>query len=158
MKIFKNLFHVSLQCNDVQKTLEFYKKLGFEQLFGIHEGDDPEPWDIYMKIAHDQYLELQPVHSSNPHPHPDKVVYYPDQTVWHFALQTENMIEMISELQVQGIDIWLDPNKTKRVLSIDDVFHSDDGCLVAWLVDPDGTPIEVMEQVGMTMQRIHDPE
>jgi lactoylglutathione lyase len=158
MKIFKNIFHISLFCNDVQKTLDYYQKLGFEVLFGIHEGDNPEPWDIYLKVAHDQYLELQPVHSNNPHPHPDQAVYHDNQTVWHFSFQTESMVEMIRELKKNGIDIWLNPEKTKRVESIDDVFLSQDGCLVAWLVDPDGTPIEVMEQVGLTMQRQHDPE
>ncbi len=158
MKTFKNLFHVSLQCNDVQKTLDYYLKLGCERLFGIHEGDDPEPWDIYLKVAHEQYIELQPVKSSNPHPHPDKAVYHRDQTAWHFALQTESMENTLRDLAQNGIEVWKDPYRNGRVVSMDDVFHSDDGCLVAWLVDPDGTPIEIMEQVGLTKQRQYDPE
>lgn len=156
MKIFKNIFHVSLFCNDVQKSLDYYKKLGFEEMFGIHEAGDPEPWDIYLKIAPEQYLELQPVHSNNPHPHPQQAVFHPDQTVWHYSLQTESMANTIIELQKVGIDLWRDPEKSKLVHSIDDVFLSEDGCLVAWLVDPDGTPIEVMEQVGMTRQRLYE--
>ncbi|MGI6334499.1 MAG: VOC family protein [Saccharofermentanales bacterium] len=157
MKIFKNIFHISLFCNDLQKSLDYYKKLGFEEMFGIYEADNPEPWDVYMKIAHEQYLELQPVHSNNPHPHPEVATYYENQTVWHFSLQTENMEFTIRELTKNGIDIWLNPEKTSRVNSIDEVYHSDDGCLVVWLIDPDGTPIEVMEQVGLTKQRQYDP-
>lgn len=158
MKLFKNLFHVSLFVNDINASIDYYQKLGFEVLFGLSEKEGDEPWDIYLKIAHEQYLELQPVKANNPHPHPDKTVYYENQTAWHFALQTENIEEMIKELTKQGIDIWSNPEKAGSVTSIADVHHSDDGCLVAWLVDPDGTPIEVMEQVGMTKQRMYDPE
>ncbi len=157
MKLFKSLFHVSLFVNDAKKSVEYYEKLGFEVLYGLKVNEDDEPWDIYIKIAHGQYLELQPVNANNPHPHPDKTVFYDNQTMWHFALETENMVEMIKELQSKGVDVWKDPDKTGLVNTIDDVHHSEDGCLVAWLVDPDGTPIEVMEQVGMTMQKQYDP-
>ena len=158
MKNFTSLFHVSLFVNDIKASLDYYKKLGFEEMFGITENEGDEPWDIYLKITHGQYLELQPVKSNNPHPHPDDAKYYDNQTVWHFALETQDIRTMIEDLTNKGVTVWKDPEKNGVVKSIDDVHHSEDGCLVAWLIDPDGTPIEVMEQVGQTRQRLHDPE
>ncbi len=156
MRSFKGFFHLSLFVNDVNASLDYYKKLGFEEMFGIREKEDEEAWDIYMRIAEGQYLELQPVKAPNPHPHPEKAVYHDDQTMWHFSLETESMVEMFKNLQEAGIPIWRDPEKTKELHSADEAMVGGDGCLIAWLVDPDGNPIEVMEQVGMTKQRQFD--
>ncbi len=76
MGVFKGFFHLSLFVNDIKASLDYYKKLGLEEMFSIDENG--QPWDIYMRIAKGQYLELQPVHSSNPHPHPDKAIYHND--------------------------------------------------------------------------------
>ena len=158
-KLFKGLFHICLFCNDIKKSVEFYEKLGFEVLFNLQEQEGDEPWDYYIKVAHGQYVELQPVHSDNPHPHPDDTKYYGNQTVWHFALETEDMKNMIEVLNARGIEVWQHPEpEAARVYSIDDIFLSSDGCYVCWIYDPDGTPIELMEQVGNTKQRQYDPE
>lgn len=156
MSIFKGFFHLCLFVNDVEVSKDYYKKLGMEELFGIKEAEDQEPWDIYMRISEGQYLELQPVNSPNPHPHPSKAVYHEDQTMWHFSLETENMAETFSALQANGIQIWQDPDKVKELHSPDEAMIGGDGCHIVWLVDPDGNPIEVMEQVGMTKQRQYD--
>ena len=158
MKLFKSLFHVSLFCNDVKKSIEFYEKLGFEVLFYLQEKEGDEPWDYYIKVAHGQYIELQPVKGDNPHPHPDTAAYYDNQTAWHFALETEDMAQMIQVLNERGIEVVKSPEPdAERVYSIDDIFLSGDGCYVCWIADPDGTPIELMEQVGETKQRMYDP-
>ena len=158
-KLFKGLFHICLFCNDVKKSIDFYEKLGCEVLFNLQEKEGDEPWDYYIKVAHGQYVELQPVHGDNPHPHPEETRYYGNQTVWHFALETEDMKHMIEVLNERGVEIWQHPEPdAKRVRSIDDIFLSSDGCYVCWVYDPDGTPIELMEQVGETKQRRYDPE
>lgn len=158
-KLFKSLFHISLFCNDIKASLDFYEKLGLEVLFNLQEKEGDEPWDYYIRVAHGQYIELQPVHGDNPHPHPAETKYYTNQTAWHFALETEDMADMIRTLNERGISIWQHPEAdAPRVYSIDDIFLSSDGCYVCWIYDPDGTPIELMEQVGETRQRIYDPQ
>ena len=156
MKPFKGFFHLSLFVNDIKASMDFYKKLGFEEMFGITEPGETEPWNYYMRISKGQYLELQPVHAPNPHPHPDKAVYYDNQTVWHFSLETENMAETFRHLQAEGVKIWRDPEKTMELHSPDEAMLGGDGCLIVWIVDPDGNPIEVMEQPGETLQRKYD--
>lgn len=158
MKLFKSLFHVTLYVNDIQKTIDFYEKLGFDVVFGISEHEGEEPWNYYMKIAKGQYLELQPVHAPNPHPHPDEARYYGSQTVWHFALETEDMDQMIRTLLEREVPLYFGPDGAQAVRSPEDVFLAQDGCRVCWTIDPDGTPIELMEQTGQTLQKKHDPE
>ena len=65
----------------------------------------------------------------------------------------ENTIKVLLE---RDIIVWKDPEKSGTVKDMSDVMKADDGCLVAWLIDPDGNPIEIMEQVGETMQRKND--
>lgn len=159
MKLFKSLFHVTLFVNDIKKTIDFYEKLGFEVIFGISEKEGDEPWNYYMKIANGQYLELQPVNAPNPFPHPEKATYYKNQTAWHYALETDDMDLMISTLLERGIPLYFGPDpRSGEVKAPGDVFMAQDGCRVCWTIDPDGTPIELMEQTGETLQKKNDPE
>jgi len=158
MKLFKNLFHVTMFVNNIDKSLDYYNKLGFETLFEMSENPGDKAWNYYLRVAHGQYLELQTIEGAapNPHPAPVSVKKYTDQSLWHFALETDNLKETIKGLIEVGIEVWSDPEKTKRVITIADAIHSPDGCLVSWLVDPDGNFIEIMEQVGETLQRKND--
>ena len=162
MSNFKGLFHVSLHVNSARESIEFYQKVGLEYMFELREGGEgAEPWVIYMKIAHGQYLELQPVHARTPEGIPDNegtVHYDKNQTAWHFALETEDIGVLIRSLAEQGIEVFTGPDRTKRVTGLEDAIWGGDGCRIAWIVDPDGTPIELLEQVGQTMQRKYDTE
>lgn len=157
MKLFKSLFHVTLRVNDIEKTMDFYEKLGFEKIFTMsNEGKD---WNYYLKIGQCQYLELQPVASTNPNPHPDKTQYYWDQTVWHYALETPDMDNMVTTLLERGIPLYHDPVGINKVTKPSDVGLGPDGCRICWTIDPDGTPIELMDQsAGETLQKKYDPE
>ena len=158
MKLFKNLFHVTIFVNDIEKSLDFYKRLGFELLFDVRETPDSKPWNHYLRIAHEQYLEIQTVKGAAPAPHPAprEVIKHADSSLWHYALQTEDIGNTIEILRQRGITVWKDPEKSGVVKDVSDVHHAEDGCLVVWLIDPDGNPIEVMEQVGQTLQRKTD--
>ena len=157
MSLFKSLFHVTLYTNDIEKTLSFYEKLGICPIFALGE-EGQKPWNYYLKVAKGQYLEVQPVHADNPHPIPKDVRYYPDQTVWHFALETDDIETMITELLDKGIELYFDGDKIKRVCGPDEYMRGPDGCKICWVFDPDGTPIELMEQSENSMQHQFDPE
>ncbi len=157
MKVFKSLFHVSIFCNDAEKSLDFYQKLGCEIAFTLIDQEGDDPWDYYLKLCEGQYIELQPCKANNPHPHPQESRYYEDQTVWHFSMETDNMVAMIDELRKNGISIWENPDPgAKEVKCMDDVVLSPDGCFVCWIFDPDGNPIELMEQTKHSKQRLAD--
>ena len=158
MELFKSMFYVTMFANEIHATLDFYEKLGFKLIFSMSEHEGEEPWNYYMKIANGQYLEIQPTNSTNPHPHPKKSQYYENQTVWHFALETPDIDNMIKTLLERGITLYLDPEKSRLVKGPEDVFIGGDGCRICWVIDPDGTPIELMEQTGETLQKKYDPE
>jgi len=161
MSGFKSLFHVSLHVADAKRSIAFYESIGLKHMFSLTEGgEDDEPWVAYMRVAHGQYIEIQSVNAKTPADipkQPDRSVNYSfNQPVWHFALETENLEETINDLVSKGIEVWTGPDKTKRVYSIDDAIRGGDGCKIAWICDPDGTPIELMEQEGETLQRKYD--
>lgn len=157
MGVFTKLFHVCLFCNDIEKSLEFYKGMGCVEAFDLVAEEGREPWNYYLKLCEGQYIELQPCKAYNPHPHPDETKYYENQTVWHLAFETDDMVEMIDTLHKNGITIYQFPDPgAKEVNTIDDAILSPDGCFVCWVKDPDGTPIELMEQAGHSMQHRAD--
>ena len=157
MELFKSLFHVTIYSNDIDKTIEFYEKLGFRLIFSIGE-EGAVPWNYYMKIANGQYLEIQPCKGDNPHPHPDTTEYHFNQTVWHFALETPDIENMINTLISRGIELYDTADKNRKVNALDEYLRGPDGCKICWVFDPDGTPIELMEQSQSSLQHIYDPE
>ncbi|MCQ2558432.1 MAG: VOC family protein [Oscillospiraceae bacterium] len=119
----------------------------------MHEPGDDEVWNLYLRIAPKQYIEIQPVKAPNPHPHPDSAKYYDNQTLWHFSLETDDLGMVIDHLRSQGIRMtqFAEPD-SKEVLSLNDAIYSIDGCFICWVRDPDGTPIELMERTKHSMQ------
>ena len=59
MPAFKSLGHIALKVRDLQKSIDFYTKLGFPEFLRLNN-DDGKPWIVYMKFADDLYLELFP--------------------------------------------------------------------------------------------------
>ena len=129
MELFKSLFHVTIYSNDIDKTIEFYEKLGFRLIFSIGE-EGAVPWNYYMKIANGQYL----------------------------ALETPDIENMISTLISRGIELYDTADKNRKVNAPDEYLRGPDGCKICWVFDPDGTPIELMEQSQSSLQHIYDPE
>lgn len=157
MSLFKGIFHVSLFVNDLDASVDFYKKMGCKVAAEIGNNDGGEPWDYYLKVCDGQYIELQPLNSPNPHPHPKKSKYYDDQSMWHFSFETDNMVDMIKVLRDNGITIYENPDEgAKEVTCMDDVPLCPDGCFACWVKDPDGNPIELMEQTKHSLQNQAD--
>ncbi len=159
MKLFKHLMHVTLFANDLEASLEYYEKLGIEVIFDMKLNEGDKPWNYYLRVAQGEYIEIQALDSvaPSPHPSPKKAITHPDRGLWHFALETDDLRASIEELNKRGITVWKDPEKSGIVKDYDkDVHHSEDGCEVAWLIDPDDNPIEIMQQIGNTLQKQFD--
>ena len=155
MGVFKGLFHTSLYVNDIEASIDFYQKMGLKLAFEIQ--NEGQGWNYYMKIADGQYMELQAVKRPMPFWHPEESKHYPDQSIWHFSFETDNMVEMIEELRANGIRIFQHPAPdSPEVFSIADVPLAPDGCWACWVKDPDGNPIELMEQSKHSLQRLAD--
>lgn len=155
MSVFKGLFHVSLYVNDIEASLEFYQKLGLKLAFEMK--NEGEGWNYYLKIADGQYMELQAIKRAMPFWHPEESEHYMNQSIWHFSFETDNMVEMIEKLRTEGITITQHPAPdSPEVFTIDDVPLAADGCWACWVKDPDGNPIELMEQSKHSLQRQAD--
>ncbi len=156
--MIKGLMHVCLFANDIEQTLDFYKKLGCEVLFDIKMTPDCSPWTYYLKVAPGQYIELQTLADAapSPHPSPDRVYTHPDRSLWHFAFETDDLKAEYNKLKEAGISVWHDPEKSRQINDFAEVYTGEDNCRIFWVIDPDGNPIEIMEQVGETLQRKYD--
>ncbi len=157
MGLIKSLFHVCIFCNDIKASLDFYQKIGCKIAFDQVDQSkgDVNPWNYYLELCEGQFLELQPCKANNPHPHPDECFYYVNQTIWHFSLETENMAELLETLKKGKITVWQFPDPgAKEVKEIGDVILGSDGCFTCWIFDPDGTPIELMEQTKYSKQHL----
>ena len=73
----------------------------------------------------------------------------------HLALQVFSLKAAALEWAKRGIRLLYDPRSASSEIPLDDFKPSvgADGCLIGWLVDPDGNKIEVMEQPGETLQQ-----
>ena len=59
MPAFNTLGHIALKVRDLQKSIDFYTKLGFPEFLRLTE-EDGEPWIVYMRFDDMTYLELFP--------------------------------------------------------------------------------------------------
>lgn len=114
--------HAAYNVSDMKASLDFYVgKLGFTHSFSIPR-DDGTPWIEYLHVAPGQFIEL----------------FYSDEAPVggyynHLCLQCEDCAETVKALIANGVEIDVMPNQGK------------DGNTQAWIHDPDGNKIELMQ-------------
>lgn len=171
-KVVNTLFHVNLVVNDWDEMVNFYTNImGFEQMFVLTKqdannmfgrpsepGDELMPWITYLRIAPEQYLELV---NAKMQLGPDgKALKTNDGTFHHFALTVKDLDYTAAEMAKAGYPLIYSPIHNTPI-PLDELKTRErgpDGCRIAWLVDPQGNPIEVMEQGGQSMQEKFEAE
>jgi lactoylglutathione lyase len=134
MTQFASLAHVALRTKDIDKSLAFYTgKLGMPEMLRLFY-DDGSLFLIYLKITDDQYLELFPEGVGDRAPGKDITA------VNHFCLSVEDIERSVDELVAAGVTI------TREIRS------GVDGNRQAWIEDPDGNRIELMEMAADCLQ------
>ena len=129
--------HLAYAVADLNRTVDFYcGKLGFEKLFSL-ENDKGQVWLQYTKAAHGQYVEFFPA---------DRVEPQSGQSFCHMCLESDDLLNDVDLFRSRGIKI----NQ--------EVKEGADGALQAWIEDPDGNPIELMQLLPGSMQRQRDPK
>lgn len=122
--MFTDLAHTAFAVHDLDRALAFYAKLGLPESFRLFR-DDGSLMLVYLHIGGDRFLELFP---NGPEPAPDRV-----QSFRHICLKTDDLYAAVEHLQAAGITIDRGPSLGK------------DGNWQAWITDPDGNPIELMQ-------------
>src|SRR6266576_1009048 len=63
---FNGIAHVAIRVHDLADSVAFYQKLGFEQAFDLRK--DNVPYESFIKINDNQFIELYPVTPKDPTP------------------------------------------------------------------------------------------
>jgi lactoylglutathione lyase len=127
-----DLGHAAFGVQDVEESLAFYRKLGIEEAFRLHRPDGSLML-VYLHIGGDRFLELFP---GGPAPDANRV-----QSFRHVCLLTDDLQGMVDRLREQGVTI-------EREL-----VEGLDTNLQAWIRDPDGNAIELMQLSESSPQR-----
>lgn len=137
--MIRQLAHLNFVTNDLSKMIDFYvNKLGMKIKFTLNNKQG-QPFGYYFECGNSTFLEFF------------------DQTmaaeVWggqvteltigtrykHFCLEVTGLDEFCKELQSKGV-------------TVTDISMGMDNSRQAWIADPDGNPIELMEYSFASLQ------
>ncbi len=127
--------HIAISVRNLSKSLEFYKTLGFEQVYRYDE-DDSSMSIVHLKLEN-TYLEVF-AYKENKNEPPVNYEYgnnLENVGVKHIALQTESIESTLSELKEKGL-----ADKNTEI--------SESDTKKAWwffIKDPDGVWVEVIK-------------
>jgi lactoylglutathione lyase len=126
--------HVALKVADLERSLAFYRdNLGFAEMLRLHN-DDGSVWLIYLRITDTQYLEIFPGAEN------DRAPGWNANGVNHMCLAVDDLDRTVAEIKAAGIVLT---SEIKTGL---------DHNRQAWLEDPDGNRIELMEMAANSLQ------
>ena len=127
--------HPAYGCHDLDAALQFYALLGIEESFRLVKEEGGVRL-IYLHVAGDRFIELFPGG-----PPPEQRVSQQQQSYRHLCLVTDDIEGMVERLRSNGVTIDTEPK-----LGLD--FNTQ-----AWVKDPDGNPIELMQLSPESPQR-----
>jgi lactoylglutathione lyase len=131
---FTGLAHIAIRSRDLEASVKFYsEKLGCPEMFRLNR-DNGDLMLVYMRLTDDQYIEIFPNGEGDSAPAPQSV------GMNHLCISVANLDHTVAELErrgvvmTRGITLGLDGNRQ------------------AWLADPDGVRIELMEMAPDSRQ------
>ncbi len=124
--------HLAYATKDMTATLEFYSKaLGFKHVFSIPDSEG-RPWIEYIMGPGGIFIEF--FYTTDPNRS------FKDEGYMHLCLEVDDCAAAIEELTAMGANITSGPTR-----------GSDDN-IQAWIKDPDGRRIEIMQIVESSDQ------
>jgi lactoylglutathione lyase len=134
MKGITGIGHVAIKVTDLDRSLDYYiNKLGFPEMMRLHN-DDGSTWLVYLRITDEQYLEVFPGAEN------DRAPGWNANGLNHVCLTVDDIEPVLRQIEKAGLELLL-PLKTAV-----------DGNRQAWLEDPDGNRIELMEMAPNSIQ------
>ena len=146
--MIEGIFHVNVNVTNFERSLEFYKMLGFKVVLDLKEGGN-EQLDKGLKILNgrgraallmlgdDQRatrIDLiewkNPKTEGKPYPH----LYHAG--ICRIALRTKNLQQVYEELKAKGVEFFSEPQVLKT---------SGGSASFVCFTDPDGTVLELIE-------------
>jgi lactoylglutathione lyase len=134
MQAITGLGHVAIKVKDIDRTLAFYTGLlGMQEMMRINK-DDGSLWIVYLRITDTQFLEVFPGAET------ERAPGWNTNGLNHICLTFGDLDAVVRELTARGIKFII-PLKTGA-----------DRNRQAWIEDPDGNRIELMQMVPDSMQ------
>ena len=124
--------HAAFKAHDLDKSIQFYAKLGIGEAFRLNKPDGSLML-VYLHVAGDRFIEVFP---GGAPPDPER-----RGSFMHLCLLVDDIHATVEELRAAGIMIDREP---KQGL---------DHNMQAWISDPDGNAIELMQLVEESPQR-----
>jgi lactoylglutathione lyase len=124
--------HAAFAAHDLELALAFYAKLGINEAFRLHR-DDGSLMLVYLHVAGDRFVEVFP---NGPPPDPNR-----KGSFMHLCLITDDLGSTVERLREAGVAIEREPK-----LGLDHNWQ-------AWIRDPDGNAIELMQLSEESPQR-----
>jgi lactoylglutathione lyase len=133
---FTQIAHVALKVKDLDRSLAFYSgKLGFKEMMRLDKPDgSPGVWLVYLRITDDQFLELFPEGEGDRAPGSNATA------INHICLGVADLDKTIAGLAAAGVPLSI-PKKMAADLNWQ-----------AWIEDPDGNRLELMQMMPDCLQ------
>lgn len=133
MKGITSIGHIAIRVKDIDRSLDFFVgKLGFTEMFRLEQNG--RLWIVYLRVTDEQYVELFPDAVGERSPPADAI------GLNHLCLTVDDIHAVVTEIESQGIPLFR-PKK----LAVD-------GNWQAWIEDPDGNRIELMQMADDSKQ------
>jgi lactoylglutathione lyase len=132
MMMITDIGHAAFAAHDLERALAFYDKLGIRESFRLNR-EDGSLMLIYLHVAGDRFIEVFP---GGPTPDPSR-----KGSFMHLCLLTDDMQATVEQLRQADIAIDREPKVGL------------DGNWQAWIRDPDGNAIELMQLSEDSAQR-----
>lgn len=116
--------HAAFGAYNLDATLAFYELLGIKESFRLYR-EDGSTMLVYLHVGGDRFIEVFP---NGPEPDPKRT-----SSFRHLCLLTDDLEGTVEELRAKGVTI---DRELKQGL---------DTNLQAWISDPDGNAIELMQ-------------
>ncbi len=125
---------MAIRVRDLARSLAFYEgRLGFREMLRLER--DGRVWLVYLRITDTQYLEIFPDGEGERVPAATATGYN------HVCLEVADIDRALAEVAAAGLAL-----AQPRALGAD-------GNWQAWIEDPDGHRIELMQMLPGSLQR-----
>jgi catechol 2,3-dioxygenase-like lactoylglutathione lyase family enzyme len=122
------LGHVAYRITDLPRALDFYcGTLGLREAFHLDREGERSPWIVYLHVGPNQFVELFPGGEGEVKPRSRAAGYN------HLCLVVDDLEATTAELTAKGAHITSGPRQGM------------DHNWQAWIDDPDGNAIELMQ-------------
>jgi len=126
--------HVAIKVTDLDRSLDFYRdRLGFPEMLRL-KNEDGSTWLVYLRITDEHYLEIFPGAEN------DRAPGWNANGVNHMCFTIDDLDATTERIKAAGIALT---SEIKQGL---------DGNRQAWIEDPDGNRIELMEMAPDCLQ------